>query len=92
MSVVKNCFFQKTRIFPIPSADRNTLIIDFPNPLYILRCKMWQLKSFNLIIDTIDSSRVKEAFIPNVDVILGAVVAMLLVICAAVFAIFALRY
>ena len=53
---------------------------------------MWQLKSFNLIIDTIDSSRLKEAFIPNVDVILGAVVAMLLVICAAVFAIFALRY
>lgn len=53
---------------------------------------MSQLKSFNLLIDTIGSSNGKEATIPSFGAILGPIVAILLVICGVAFIVFALRY
>lgn len=52
---------------------------------------MWQLV-FQLLTDTTGSSSREEAITTNIGVILGPIVAIVLVICAAVFVIFALRY
>ena len=49
-------------------------------------------KVFQLLTDTTGLSSREEAIMTNVGVILGPIVAIVLVICAAVFVIFALRY
>ena len=69
--------FQKPVYSQIHSAHTKILIIYNPNSLYILRWTMSQLKSFNLLIDTIGSSNGKEATIPSFGAILGPIVAIL---------------